>query len=263
MSPTSVFYMEDILLGEKETITEINDDLRLIQRSDGLTFGTDALLLASFVKKHSGDVAADLGAGTGVISLLCAARGSYKKIYSVELQPEFADIIGRNAKLNGLDDVIAPVCSDVRDISPKENGACREICGCCDTVFSNPPFMMNSSGMHNADSRRNMARRELNGGIEDFCSAANRLLRHGGDFYVVYRPERLTDLLCAMRKNTLEPKKLIFVCQDELHEPSLVLAAAKKGASPSLAVPRPLLLYHDGRPSEDYNRIYGTGILDM
>lgn len=255
--------MENIELNCGETLTEINDNLKLIQRSDGLTFGTDALLLASFVKKKNGDIACDLGAGTGVISLLCASRGHYDKIYSIELQREFADIIGRNAELNGYGETLVPVCADVREVSPRSGGVCCDICGRVDSVFTNPPFMKRDSGMHNADDCRDIARRELNGGIDDFCSAADRLLRHGGDFYAVYRPERLTDLLCSMRKYRIEPKKLIFVCQDEYHEPSLVLVSGKKGASASLIVPRPLLLYHDGEPTSDYSSIYNYGSLEL
>ncbi len=235
-----------------ETLTEINDNLKLIQKKGGLTFGSDALLLASFVKKPRGAVAMDLGSGTGVIALLAASRGNFKKIYAVEIQQKFADIIGRNARLNGLDDTVEPICADLRDVKLE-----------CDIVFSNPPYMKTSSGKSSDDDGRDIARRERNGGIYDFCECASRCLSDGGDFYVVYRPDRMVDLLCALRENKLEPKKLIFVCADENHAPSLVLVSAKKGAAPSLIVPKPLFLNLGGEMSQDAKKIYESGKLDL
>ena len=64
--------MDDIKINSDETLTEVNDNLSLIQKKDGFTFGTDALLLAAFIRKHKCAIAADLGSGTGIISMLCA-----------------------------------------------------------------------------------------------------------------------------------------------------------------------------------------------
>ena len=46
-----------------ERLDMINENLSLIQKKDGLTFGTDAFLLASFMK-YRVKSAADLGSGT-------------------------------------------------------------------------------------------------------------------------------------------------------------------------------------------------------
>ena len=58
------------MIFEDERIDEINDSLRLIQKKSGLTFGTDAYLLYAYLKKKPMARAVDLGAGTGIISLL-------------------------------------------------------------------------------------------------------------------------------------------------------------------------------------------------
>ena len=62
-------------LYENEKLLEANDSLRLIQKTDGLTFGTDALLLAGYIT-GSHTKAIELGGGTGIISMLLAAIGS-------------------------------------------------------------------------------------------------------------------------------------------------------------------------------------------
>ena len=62
-------HKNEIFDAEYERLDEINEDLKLIQRKGGLTFGTDAYLLSAFVKKNTSGSCADFGCGTGVISL--------------------------------------------------------------------------------------------------------------------------------------------------------------------------------------------------
>lgn len=234
----------DIIDTKTESLTEVNEKIRLIQRKNGLTFGSDAFLLASFVKAKRGGVGVELGGGTGIVSLLCASREKLAKIYCVEIQEEFADIIARNAALNGLDTAVHAVCADVRDIKPASIGG-----GEADAVISNPPYMRKDSGKRNEYDEKYIARHEVCGGIEDFCAAAGRLLKFGGSFYCVYRPDRLADLICAMRDHGLEPKELCFVHANTSASPSMVLVKAKKGAAPSLKIIPPLFLNKDGEPT--------------
>ncbi|MBR6795384.1 MAG: SAM-dependent methyltransferase, partial [Clostridia bacterium] len=55
----------------------VNENLIIKQRSDGLLFGTDALLLASFVRRSPKAIAVEFGSGSGIISLLCAKKGFF------------------------------------------------------------------------------------------------------------------------------------------------------------------------------------------
>lgn len=64
------------LLGD-ERLDVVNENITLIQKKSGLTFGTDALLLAAFVRGSGSGIAADFGAGTGIVSFLTAARGKF------------------------------------------------------------------------------------------------------------------------------------------------------------------------------------------
>ena len=80
-----------------ETITDINSGLKLIQKRDGLTFGSDAYLLSAYVRKSPRARCADLGSGTGIISLLLLAKNKVAQVDAVELQPDFAELIDRNA----------------------------------------------------------------------------------------------------------------------------------------------------------------------
>ena len=222
-------------LNINERIDYVNDKLSLIQKTDGLTFGTDALLLAGYINgKHKSGV--EIGGGSGIISMLLLTREKVGTVNCIEVQEEYAALIGRNAELNSLSDRLTPVCSDVRDYKPSEE---------CDVVFTNPPYMKSTSGAHNERTAKTVARHEIFGDIRDFCHAGARLLKFGGTFAVVYRPDRLIDLIAAMRGEGVEPKRMTFVHADMDSEPSMVLIEGKKGGKSGLLLTKPLIIYKD------------------
>ena len=250
------------VIRDDERLDEVNENLTLIQKKDGLTFGTDAFLLAAYMKQQRNAVAAELGCGTGIISLLAATRERFSFIHAFEIQPEFAELTEKNISMNALSSRMSCKCLDVRELSSKDTN------GEVDVVFSNPPYMRTDSGRRNEADMKYIARHEVCGNIGDFCAAARRLLKHGGRFYCVWRPDRLTELISALRENSLEPKTLTFVHADESSAPSMLLLCAKKGAAPSLNISAPLILHSakdksGSRPlSERAQKIYDTMSFD-
>ena len=237
------------LLRKGETLTKVNDGIELIQNPAGLTFGTDALLLAAFLRPAPHAAAAEFGSGSGIVSMLLAKRHKLRHIDALEVQPYYADLTRRNVLHNGLGDQIEAVCRDVRELSYEY-----------DIIFSNPPYMKTESGKRNENDGKFAARHEVNGDIHDFCRAAAKNLKYGGDFYAVYRPDRMMDLLSAMRNAAIEPKRLCFVHPSERHKPCLLLVAGKRGGKAGCDIMRPLFLTReDGSPTPDATRIYETG----
>ena len=224
-------------LYDNETLQEVNEHVRLIKRNDGLTFGTDAYLLAAYLPFRPRATAVDLGSGTGIIPLLCLSRNKVASVVAVELQPAFADLIERNAALNGLSDRLAPLCADVRTLTAAAIG------GEVDVVTANPPYMASGVGALNQADEKSIARHETAGGIADFCAAAGRILKYGGHFYCVFRPERMADLLVSLRAAHLEPKRMTVVQATPAAQPSLLLVDAVKGSAPSLFLTPPLFLH--------------------
>ena len=241
-----------------EMTLQINESLTLIQNRNGLTFGTDAYLLAAFAAGGAKKTCADLGSGTGVIPLLCASKNKYKKIYAVEIQPSFATLIERNAEVNGLSDKISALSLDVRALKPEH------LEGEIDEATANPPYMKLDSGKRNEHDEKFIARHEVCGDIGDFCAAAARILKHGGNFYTVWRPDRLTDLMFALRSHRLEPKLITFVHATPESQPSIVLIRSKKGAASGCTLTRPLFLHKNAEDakanvlSPDAEAIYAT-----
>ncbi|MBQ3065753.1 MAG: methyltransferase [Clostridia bacterium] len=240
-------------MNAREKKERINEDLVLTSMTDGLTFGTDAYLLSAYIRPRPSGRAVDLGAGTGVISLLCAAKNRFSRIYAVEIQPAFCDLIRRNAEENDLDQTVVPLCRDVRLLSLDDVG------GEVDAVFANPPYMRAGAGEGNLCLEKEIARHEVCGTIADFCCAAARLLKYGGYFTVVFRPDREAELLCAMTTAGLQPKRMTTVYATKDHVPCLLLCEAKKGAAPGMFVTKPLLLYENGTDSDEIRYIYENG----
>ncbi len=226
-----------ITLYPDEQLDTVNGSIRLIRKKAGLTFGTDAFLLAAYIRPMPYAHAVELGGGTGIVSLLVAARNKAQTVLAVELQPAFAELITRNAALNGLAPRVQSLCADVRELTASQTG------GEVDLVFANPPYMRVDSGKPNQREEKYIARHEVAGKISDFCNAASRVLRYGGRFVTVWRPDRLSELLAALHDAHLEPKRMTFVHADADAEPCMVLTESVKGGAPSLRVSPPLLLY--------------------
>ena len=234
--------------------TRVNEmgKLNLTESLDALCIGTDAMLLAAYIKKNATANAVELGAGSGAISLLVAKREKFRKITAVEIQPELAEICKNNAEGNGFSDTVQTVCADVRSLNAAEYTATG-------VVFANPPYMKNDAGRVSPSSARQASRHEVFGGIREFCACAGKILKTGGRFYTVYRPDRLESLMTSLAEYGFTPKRMTFVSSDEYHEPSVVLTEAVKDGGESLFITPPLFLTKDGKTTAEAEYIYENG----
>ena len=237
---------------ENERINIINEQLKLIENKDSLTFGTDAYLLSAYLPARRNAIGVELGVGSGVISLLALAKKKCKQVYGFEVQKSIYEIAVRNNELNSMSEKFHIINKDLREANTVDTQ------GEVDFVFSNPPYMKNNSGKLNENENKNISRHEICGEINDFCACAKKLLKHGGSFYVVYRPDRMIDLISAMRSNNLEPKRLTFIHTNTNTPPSLLLISAKLGGKCGLTIDKPIYIYKDGTTeyTEQFAKIY-------
>ena len=234
---------------------EINDKLTLYQIKDGLLFGTDALLLADFVCVESMGAyksGIEFGTGTGVISLLLAAREKIRSIYALEIQEIYAELASYNVRENNFCDNIKIIHADLKDCDNLYCGEERILPHSADVIFTNPPYIkytpeIGTSGMLSPHDYKNIAKREITCDVFDVLKSAARLIKNGGDFYIVYRPDRLQSLFAAMTEYNITPKKAKFVfarryefpCSSPkhlAHLASLVLIKGRQGAGEGLIV---------------------------
>lgn len=183
--------------------------------------GGDALALGAFSTVKPGWRVCDLGTGSGVLLLLLARRAENLSLTGIDIDPLSARTARENLLANGLPGEI--LTGDLRRESLPA--------GDFDLVVSNPPYFPVGSGKSGGP-----ARSEEFCTLSELCAAAGRLVKNGGRFSLCHRPERLTDVLCALRAHNLEPKRLKLSAHSPDHPPSLLLVEAVKQGKPGVVI---------------------------
>ena len=215
------------MLKENERIDDLQrNGYRIIQNPDRFCFGMDAVLL-------------DMGTGTGILPILMEARTKAAHLTGLEIQEESADMARRSVALNGLEDKITIVTGDIKEAGSLFDAASFDVITC------NPPYMIGQHGLVNPEDAKAIARHEILCTLEDVIGQAARLLRPGGNFFMVHRPFRLTDIIALLRQYRLEPKRMQFVYPFVDKEPNMVLVEANRGGKPRMKVEKPLIIYKE------------------
>lgn len=213
-------------------------------------FGTDAFLLADFARPRHKDTVCDLGTGCGIIPLLMQIKFRPSLIYGVDIQEQAVrqfNITVEHNKLEGL----VPVCADLKELWE----SCPK--GKFDVVTCNPPYKAANAGIESLGDAQKIARHEILCNINDVCRAASKLLKFGGKLCICNRPERLADVICAMRANNIEPKMLRFVSKTPADASWLFLIEGKLGSKPFMKVLPPLFVKDGDGFSKELLEIYG------
>ena len=213
-------------------------------------FGTDAFLLADFSSPRHKDKVCDLGTGCGIIPLLMHIKFSPKEIYGVDIQEQAIEQFNITVEKNSLES-IHPIRADLKELwegCPKAS---------FDVVTCNPPYNAANAGIESLGEAQKIARHEILCNINDVCKAASRLLKFGGKLCICNRPERLADVICAMRENNIEPKLLRFVSKTPDDPSWLFLIEGRLGGKPFMKVMPPLFVKDGDGFSQELLSIYG------
>ncbi len=220
--------------------------VELLYEAGSFRLGTDSVLCAGFADFPKGARVADLGCGGGAIGLMLLANDPSLRLTGIELDANAANLAKKNAVHNHLElSILHGDLREIRTLLPA---------GSMDGCISNPPYFPVGSGLTGALSQ---ARSEEFCSLAQLCRAAGWLLKTGGRFVLVHRPERLADLIWELRCCHLEPKRIRFVRHRAEKPVSLVLMEARKGGKPGL-VYSPDLVLHDalGQETEEYLEFY-------
>lgn len=243
-----------------ETTLDWIRDIKLYQHKDGYRFSVDALLLYAFVNMKHVHHAVDLGTGSGIIGLLIAKKYPKATVLLVELQESLYRLAEKNIGLNGLEERVSLMNADIRDL--------RSMLGphTCDLVVSNPPFRKPATGRLSDGEEKAIARHELKIKLPELAASASYLLKGKGRFFMIFHPDRLLEVLDALRLHNLEPKRLRFVHNDISSVSKIFMIEAVKDGKPGLKLDRPLFLYekngvdalgNGGVYTEEVRRMYG------
>lgn len=242
-----------MILKENERIDDLQrNHYKIIQDPERFCFGMDAVLLSGFARAKEGDRVLDLGTGTGIIPILMEAKTQAAHFTGLEIQHESADMAARSVSLNHLEGKIEIVTGDIKEAVSLFGAASFDVVTC------NPPYMTEHHGLTNPEAPKAIARHELLCTLEDVISQAARLLKPGGNFYMVHRPFRLVDIITLLRTYGVEPKRMKMVYPFVDKEPNMVLIEANRGGRPRLSVEKPLIVYKEpGAYTDEIYDIYG------
>ena len=79
--------------------------LKIIQKKDGYCFTSDSVLLANFVRAKKSESLLEIGAGTGIISILVNQKQCPKQITMLEIQEKYAQLAQRNLLYNDIKNI--------------------------------------------------------------------------------------------------------------------------------------------------------------
>ncbi len=240
-------------LKEHERIDDLHrNGYQIIQKENAFCFGMDAVLLSGFASVKPGERVLDLGTGTGIIPILLEAKTEGEHFTGLEIQAEMAEMAGRSVRLNGLEEKIDIITGDIKEAGRIFGGASFDV------VTTNPPYMNDSHGLKNPDLPKAIARHEVLCTLEDVVRESAKVLRPGGRLYMVHRPHRLIEIITALTKYRLEPKRMKLVHPFVDKEANMVLIEAVRGGRPMIKVEKPLIVYKEqGVYTDEIYDIYG------
>ena len=240
------------LLKENERIDSLQrNGYSIIQDSTRFCFGMDAVLLTEFVRLKKGDKVIDLCTGTGVIPILLCAKSEAAHFCAVEIQKESADMAKRSVELNELEEKIDVLCEDLNNLKGVFDNASF------DAVTVNPPYMIPGKALVNPDESKAIARHEIKCTLRDVLSESSRLLKNGGKFFMVHKPERLDEIIVTMKDLKIEPKRLRIVYPKIDSKPNMILIEGAKCANAGMIIEKPLIIYDEsGVYTPEVSKIY-------
>ena len=202
-----------------EKLESVNKEI--VIEDEGLKITNDALLLAKFIKKiflkkrENGKKALEIGAGQGIISILLSDLENISQIDAVEIQEKIFGYLEKNIKNNELTDKIIPIFSVVKEIE-----------GEYDYIFSNPPYMKTNSGKMPNTEEEKISKYEITLNLEELTLEIKRLLKNGGEFFVIVPNDRLNDIFSYIYQNKLN---ILEIEINQYKKKDLVIIYGKKG----------------------------------
>ncbi|MDY2843610.1 MAG: hypothetical protein SOT81_06455 [Treponema sp.] len=233
----------EIALEAGERIDSLHvGDFRIVQNRNFFCFGMDAVLLSDFAFsridfKAKNLKVLDLCSGNAIVPLLLCGKlkerdfrnhdfGNLEiqdfenhnvNFSALEIQEKIADMARRTVLLNNLQDKISVKNGDLCKIENLYDS------DSFDAVTCNPPYILPSNGRQSANKAKMIARQEICCSLNDVLRAAFYVLKDGGSFFMVHRPERFDEIVSSLKSSGFGIKNFRLVKPFENENPKMVL----------------------------------------
>lgn len=162
--------------------------------------GTDGILLGAWAQHNSPINILDIGAGSGLITLMLAQRFTAAKI--IALEPDLAAFKQATENFEGSAFTKQLVCEN----TPLQEFATSTT---FDLIVSNPPY--HKEQVLAPEEQRAQARSENFLPAELIFQKASELLSNEGNLALIYPSERQQDLVGKAEKHSLYLQKVCFI----------------------------------------------------
>jgi tRNA1Val (adenine37-N6)-methyltransferase len=139
-----------------------------------LKVGTDSMLLGSFISSDLKLQGLDLGAGTGVLSLMLAQKNQKLQIDAVEIDANVANECDLNFQNSKWKKKLKCITADYLQFPFKKK---------YDLIFSNPPYHFEN--ILSPDNGVNISKHSLLSDYIQFLQLVKQLLTENGDFWII------------------------------------------------------------------------------
>lgn len=219
----------------------------LIQKKGLQSTTLDSLLLADFVRINGRSKnILDIGSGFGIISMILA-RKSKAKVYGIELNEESYIVSQenrKNAKLDNLEYINMDI-NNYKEIFKEQT---------FDIIVSNPPYFeeKNIENMRNMTSI-NDARFENTLSIKKVIDISRVLLKNRASLYLIFRTERLMEILGYINGTNMKIKRLKPVYTKYNDDSSLIsMIEIMKNVKSGFVMESPIFVYKNERERNEY-----------
>lgn len=243
----------NIELNENERIDDLEyKGLKIIQNKEWFCFGIDAVLLSDFAKNiRNNSKVLDLGTGTGIISILLCGKTKLAQITGVEIQEEVCKMAQKSIELNKLQNKFNILNADINELDNILQA------NSYDAIVTNPPYKKDLTGAKNISETKLISRHEVKFDFKKMVKISSKLLKNGGSFYMINRPERMSEIVKELKDNKLEPKVVRLVHPHINDNANMILIKAVKNAKEFLTVEPPLIVYNsDNTYTKEILEIY-------
>lgn len=226
--------LRKFLLMKNDVINDLYDyGYKIVQNDNYFKFSLDSILLSDFVKLNFSDKnLLDMCSGNCPIPIILSSK--INNIVAFEIQKEVFELGIRSIDLNGINN-IKLINDDVKNINNYYED------GYFDIVTCNPPyFKLNDGSIVNDCFIKAIARHEVMIKLSDIIKISYKMLRDKGRLFIVYRTDRLIELIDVLRVNKFGIRTLQFCYHDLNCDCSIVLVEAMKNGKDDLKINCPI-----------------------
>lgn len=155
---------------------------------NALKVGTDSVLLGTWTPLHNPKNALDIGAGTGILSLILAQRCPIIRVDAVEIHSESYQECVENIQNSPWNTRIHCFNKDIQAFAETHSNS-------YDLIITNPPFYSEST--HSKDEKRALARSIASLSFPKLLQITRKLLATNG-FFSLILPYKEEENFCQM-----------------------------------------------------------------